>query len=215
MEEQDASTKAAVVKTSTGQGSSRRSAVTGKDAAARIDETDAYRVSAKTAIQTSRARRARRAARGRRARRRRSPPSSRPSRSRGRAAASGRASPPHRRALRQRDPASRVATSAGTNPFATSSSDHRNRVPRPERAPHVRGADVPAAHGVRMSDAARSPADDPVPGRNAAGEIADDDEERGLDGYFKGIAYPETQLLTVVQSRFSKNASMYAARSVR
>jgi hypothetical protein len=29
------------------------------------------------------------------------------------------------------------------------------------------------------------------------------------------MPYPETQLLTVAQSRFWKNASMYAARSVR
>ena len=49
----------------------------------------------------------------------------------------------------------------------------------------------------------------------AAGQIADDDECERVDGYLSGIPYAEIQLLTVAQSRFSKNASMYAARSVR
>ena len=52
---------------------------------------------------------------------RRSRPSCRPSGSGGRAAASGRASPPRPRARRPARPTRIVPTSAGTNPFATSS----------------------------------------------------------------------------------------------
>ena len=91
--------------------------------------------------------------------------------------------------------------------------DDRTPVPRPERAPDVRRTDVPAADGPDV-DALR-PADDPVPEREAAGQIAEEDEGGRLDDYFSGMPYPETQLLTVAQSRFWKNASMYAARSVR
>jgi hypothetical protein len=58
-------------------------------------------------------------------------------------------------------------------------------------------------------------ADDPVPEREAAGQAADEGECERLARYRNGMLYPETQLLTVAQSRFSKNASMYAARSVR
>jgi hypothetical protein len=84
--------------------------------------------------------------------------------------------------------------------------DDRDPVARPERAPDVRRADVPATDGPDV-DALR-PADDPVPEREAAGQIADEDEGERLDDYFNGMAYPETQLFTVVQSRFWKNASM-------
>ncbi len=78
---------------------------------------------------------------------------------------------------------------------------------------HAERADVPAAYRPDV-DALR-PADDPVPERKAAGQIAEGDEKDRLDDYFSGMPYPETQLLTVAQSRFWKNASMYAARSVR
>jgi hypothetical protein len=78
---------------------------------------------------------------------------------------------------------------------------------------HAERADVPAAHRPDV-DALR-PADDPVPEREAASQLAEEDENHRLDDYFSGMPYPETQLLTVAQSRFWKNASMYAARSVR
>src|SRR5262245_35201178 len=122
----------------------------------------------------------------------------------------------HRRAAGQRSgdrPGREGRGERGHEAFRDVEHDHRNRVAGPEGPPDVRGADVPAADGANV-DTLR-PADDPVPEREAAGQVADDDEGQRLDGYLKGIPYPVTQLLTVTQSRFSKNASMYAARSVR
>ena len=71
-------------------------------------------------------------------------PSSRPSRSRGRAAARGRSSPQRRRGRRRarRRPRARAAPAA--NPFATSSSATGRPSLRPNDAPDVRRADVPA-----------------------------------------------------------------------
>jgi hypothetical protein len=43
--------------------------------------------------------------------------------------------------------------------------------------------------------------------REAAGQVAGDDEGQGFD-YFRGMPYFETQSFTVAQSRFSKKASM-------
>jgi hypothetical protein len=63
--------------------------------------------------------------------------------------------------------------------------DHRNRVTRPEGPPDVRRADVPAADGPDVHALRR--ADDPVPEREAAGQVADEDEGERLDDYFNGI----------------------------
>jgi hypothetical protein len=84
--------------------------------------------------------------------------------------------------------------------------DHRDRVPSAEAPPDVRRADVPAADPADVL-AARPP-DDPVPGRDAAGQIPEKDESESLYGYFSGIAYFDIQSFTVPQSRLSKNASM-------
>ena len=88
----------------------------------------------------------------------------------------------------------------------------RQRQRRDDESGHEALRDV--EQDDRDVDALR-PADDPVPEREAAGQIAEEDEGDRLDDYFSGMPYPETQLLTVAQSRFWKNASMYAARSVR
>ena len=62
--------------------------------------------------------------------------------------------------------------------------DHRDPVARPEGAPDVRGADVPSADRAYV-DTAGGP-HDPVSKREAAGEIAGDDEGESLDRYFRG-----------------------------
>jgi hypothetical protein len=56
-------------------------------------------------------------------------------------------------------------------------------------------------------------ADDPVAEREAAGEVARDYDGEGL--YLGLIWYFDAQSLIVAQSRLSKKASMYEARSVR
>ncbi len=84
--------------------------------------------------------------------------------------------------------------------------DHRQRVAGTERPPDVRPTDVAAADGANV-DAAGRP-NDPVSEREAAGEIADEDEDESLDCYFKGTWYFDTQSFTVAQSRLLKKASM-------
>jgi hypothetical protein len=66
---------------------------------------------------------------------------------------------------------------------------------------------------VAANVVATSGPDDPVPEREAAGEVAGEDESE-LD-YLGLIWYFEAQSLIVAQSRLSKKASMYEARSVR
>jgi hypothetical protein len=81
--------------------------------------------------------------------------------------------------------------------------DDREPESPPEDAPDVRPADVAAAvtPDVRPPDRR----DQPIAGGYRAGEIAGDGDKDG--GYF-WIWYPDTQSLTVDQSRLSKNASM-------
>jgi hypothetical protein len=88
--------------------------------------------------------------------------------------------------------------------------DHRRAEPGPEAAPDVGGADVAAAE---LPDVA-SPEDpdDPEAEREAAGQVAGDDQDGG--GYFGLIWYFATQSFTVAQSMLSKKASMYELRSV-
>jgi hypothetical protein len=83
--------------------------------------------------------------------------------------------------------------------------------PRAERPPYVRGADVSAP--VPSDVFAARTAYDPVPERKTAGEVAGDYDEKRL--YLGLIWYFDAQSLTVAQSRLSKKASMYEARSVR
>ncbi len=95
----------------------------------------------------------------------------------------------------------------GHEPLGDVEHDHRDRIARAEAPPDVRRPDVAAADRPDV-DAPRQP-HDPVSEREAAGEVADDDEGERLDNrYFRGIAYFETQSFTVFQSRLSKNASM-------
>jgi hypothetical protein len=82
--------------------------------------------------------------------------------------------------------------------------DHRRAEPRPETAPDVRGADVPAP--VFPDVVAPDQQDEPVPEGEAAGDVAGEDEEEIV--YLESIWYFETQSLTVAQSMLSKNASM-------
>src|SRR5581483_8771523 len=86
----------------------------------------------------------------------------------------------------------------------------RQPVPAPVDPPHVRPADVAAAE--RADVRALESADDPVAGRDAAGQVAGDDQDRQRQR--AGTPYPVTQPLTTPQSRLSKKASMYEARSV-
>ena len=79
-----------------------------------------------------------------------------------------------------------------------------------EDAPDVGSADVAAA--VLADVGPLDGADEPVPGRDRAGDIPGDDGDCG--SYFVSIWYFETQSLIVRQSRLSKNALMYDARSV-
>jgi hypothetical protein len=53
---------------------------------------------------------------------------------------------------------------------------------------------------------------EPVPRRDRAREVADDDGED--ERYLFGIPYRPTQSLTTLQSRFARKTSMYDARSV-
>src|SRR6266540_5402945 len=78
------------------------------------------------------------------------------------------------------------------------------------RPPDIRRADVaaPVAPDVLVLQRVH----EPVPGRDRTGEVANEECER--DAYFVGIWYLETQSFTADQSRLSKNASMYDARSV-
>src|SRR5437588_9800649 len=84
-----------------------------------------------------------------------------------------------------------------------------------EDPPHVGGADVPAPDRPDVDPAPRT--HDPVPGRDRPREVADEYDERGhhRDGrrYFR-ICDLDVQSLIVDQSRLSKKASMYEARSV-
>ena len=84
--------------------------------------------------------------------------------------------------------------------------DNRDPVAPAEGAQDIRGSDVAAADRPDVQPFRPS---DPVPEREAAGEVADDDESERFDKrYFRGIAYFDTQSFTVPQSRLSKNASM-------
>ena len=82
--------------------------------------------------------------------------------------------------------------------------DHRRAEPRPEAAPDVGCADVPAA--VLANVLAPQQQHEPVPEGQAAGQVAGENEEEV--GYLGSIWYFETQSFTVAQSRLSKNASM-------
>jgi hypothetical protein len=74
----------------------------------------------------------------------------------------------------------------------------------PEAAPDVRGADVAAAVGTDVL--APEQQDEPVPEREAAGQVAGEDEQEIR--YFGLIWYCDTQSFTAAQSMLSKNASM-------
>ena len=80
---------------------------------------------------------------------------------------------------------------------------HGNRVACSCRPPDVRRPDVAAADLADVL-AAEDP-NKPVAARDAAGQVAGEDEERSVQGV---IWYPLTQALTASQSRLSKNASM-------
>src|SRR5205085_10106480 len=89
----------------------------------------------------------------------------------------------------------------------------RNPVAPPEAAPHVRRPDVPAPERADV-DAAPCP-HDPVARGNRPGEVAAGDAESGGECVAYGRIWDlETQSLIVDQSRLSKKASMYEARSV-
>jgi hypothetical protein len=84
--------------------------------------------------------------------------------------------------------------------------EQRDRKPQPRAvdAPDVGRADAPASEGADVG--APRGAYDPVPEREAPGEIAGDDEGKGL--YLGLISYFAAQSLTVAQSRLLKKASM-------
>src|SRR5438477_9589231 len=79
-------------------------------------------------------------------------------------------------------------------------------------APHFRPADVAAP--VPADVVALDEPHEPVAPRHRAEHVPGDDEERRRHSAYVGIWYFDTQSLTVDQSRLSKNASMYDARSV-
>jgi hypothetical protein len=88
----------------------------------------------------------------------------------------------HRRATRERAcdmTGSERRNERGREPLRDVEQDDRNPIARPERAPDVRPADVPAPDGPDV-DTASGPYD-PVSEREAAGEVAGDDEGESLD----------------------------------
>jgi hypothetical protein len=82
--------------------------------------------------------------------------------------------------------------------------DDRDAQPRAEAAPDVRRADVPAP--VLADVLPPQQQDEPVPEREAAGQVAGEYQER--IGYLGLIWYCETQSFTVAQSMLSKKVSM-------
>ena len=91
----------------------------------------------------------------------------------------------------------------GNEPLGGVEDHHRHAELRPERPPDVGRADVPAPEPADV-DAAEG-ADEPVAGRNAAGQVAGDYEKNDAQVV---IWYRVTQSLIASQSRLSKNASM-------
>jgi hypothetical protein len=90
--------------------------------------------------------------------------------------------PEHRRPAGQRSgdvTRSERGDEGGKEALGDVEDDDGNPITGPEGAPDVRGADVPTADGPDV-DAARR-LDDPVSKREAAGEIAGDDEGESLD----------------------------------
>ena len=87
-------------------------------------------------------------------------------------------------------------------------------VPPAERTPDVRRADVPAADGADVDVLRR--AHEPVPEGHGPDEVGRGDEERRRhrSGAYGRMPYASIQSFTTVQSRLSKNASMYEPRSV-
>jgi hypothetical protein len=108
-----------------------------------------------------------------------------------------------------------VARSAGTNPFAVSTSTTGS----PSLRPNTRQTFVPpdVAAPERPDVDVPDTADEPVSSRNRAGDVARDDRDgvaHGGAAPYVWIWYFDTQSSIVGQSRLSKNASMYDARSV-
>src|SRR5262245_5992072 len=98
----------------------------------------------------------------------------------------------------------------GHEPLREVEHDHGSTEAGAEAPRDVRGADVAAPEAADI--AALEDPDEPVAEREAAGQVAGQDEECGF--YLSVISYFATQSFTVAQSRLFMKASMYDARSV-